>query len=162
LKVLKGHPSPVTSVVFSPDGTRLASGCGGLRSEGDIRFWNVSTGDLRHTITCGESIVHEIALSPDAEVLAAGMTATGLLWHVGERKQLPWLEGIHSIHSIRVVCRIRLLFAVFDSRLAERHLFPDQTIASYESGMSIIAGQGRSSRVTTARSGRSGLRRTDR
>jgi WD40 repeat protein len=43
---LKGHTGPVTSVSFSPDGNRIASGS----RDNTIRLWDASTGEELHTL----------------------------------------------------------------------------------------------------------------
>ena len=51
-QVLEGHTEWVTSVAFSPDGTTLASGSGGLFSDNNtVRLWAAATGELRQV--CG-------------------------------------------------------------------------------------------------------------
>jgi WD40 repeat protein len=42
--LLRGHAGPVLGVAFSPEGRRLAS-CGGYRGKGEIKIWDVRSGD---------------------------------------------------------------------------------------------------------------------
>ena len=42
LHTLEGHSQPVTTVAFSADGKRIASGS----SDGSVKFWDASTGEL--------------------------------------------------------------------------------------------------------------------
>src|SRR5262249_47320722 len=41
---LKGHTGAVRAVAFSPDGTRLASGGGDPRKLGEVKVWDLRTG----------------------------------------------------------------------------------------------------------------------
>jgi len=73
---LDGHDRGVATVVFSPDGTMLASG----GWDGTIRIWDVRTGEQRHLLA-GLSGVTELAFSPDGKLLAsAGEGNVVTLW----------------------------------------------------------------------------------
>jgi WD40 repeat protein/beta-lactamase regulating signal transducer with metallopeptidase domain len=72
------HERSVVTVVFSPDGTTLASGS----CEGTIRIWDVATGTSRRELP-GLSGVTELAFSPDGRLLAsAGEGNIVTLWDV--------------------------------------------------------------------------------
>jgi WD40 repeat protein len=56
LRTFEGLADPVSSVAFSPDGTRVLSG----GEDGAIRIWKVSTGELLGTLfgsANGESLI---------------------------------------------------------------------------------------------------------
>jgi len=63
------HDTSVTSLVFSRDGTWLASG----GSNGDIKLWHYETGRCIHKLLkiCDSSVA-SLAFSPDGSLLAAG------------------------------------------------------------------------------------------
>ncbi|MBD2531849.1 WD40 repeat domain-containing protein [Nostoc flagelliforme FACHB-838] len=64
---LTGHSEKVTSVVISPDGETLVSGC----ADKTIKVWNINTGKLiRTTEDLGE--ISSVAISPDGHFLAVG------------------------------------------------------------------------------------------
>jgi RNA polymerase sigma factor (sigma-70 family) len=68
---LEGHPGARTwCVAFSPDGTRLASGAGGvLPNEGELRIWDLTTGKLLSSNKTALS-VRGVAFAPDGKTLA--------------------------------------------------------------------------------------------
>ncbi|KJE92636.1 NLE1 protein [Capsaspora owczarzaki ATCC 30864] len=63
---MPGHSDSVTTVAFSPDGTRLASGSG----DTTVRFWDVRTQTPEHTCTGHKHWVLAIAWSPDGKHVA--------------------------------------------------------------------------------------------
>ena len=79
IKTLTGHTSVVNSVVFSPDGSTIASGSGhwmgykGIYSAGEeVRLWNVHTGELIKTLTGHKDVVSSVAFSPDGSYIVSG------------------------------------------------------------------------------------------
>ena len=68
LGTLRGHEDNVSSVTFSPDGTRLASGS----SDATIRLWDVETREELATLRGHEDYVTSVAFSPDGARLASG------------------------------------------------------------------------------------------
>ena len=76
----------VTSIEFSPDGTRLATG--GTLPEQTIRLWGVETGNLVAEFSGHNSQVESLAFSPDGRLLASGsFDSTILLWDVSSYLQ---------------------------------------------------------------------------
>ena len=79
IKTLTGHTSVVNSVVFSPDGSTIASGSGhwwgyeGVASAGEeVRLWNAHTGELLKTLTGHKDVVSSVAFSPDGNLIVSG------------------------------------------------------------------------------------------
>src|ERR1700755_2534440 len=68
LHTLEGHSSSVKSVVFSPDGSRVASGS----SDNTVRVWDVQTGECQHTLEGHSSWVNSVVFSPDGSRVASG------------------------------------------------------------------------------------------
>src|SRR5262245_62148243 len=68
LTTFQGHTDPVTSVCFSPDGTRLASGS---RDE-TVRVWNARTGKEQRTLKGHTDTVTSVGFSPDGKRIASG------------------------------------------------------------------------------------------
>jgi WD40 repeat protein/serine/threonine protein kinase len=76
-RTLQGHSVPVWSVAFSPDGKRLISGgCYwgplGPGQPGEIKVWDVQTGQLMLSLPGPCGAVRSVALSPDGKRLVSG------------------------------------------------------------------------------------------
>ena len=66
--VFEGYRDSFDSLVFSPDGSTLAS----AGREGSILLWNVSNAQLKTTINGHKKPVSTLAFSPDGRTLASG------------------------------------------------------------------------------------------
>ena len=62
-----GHTSPVTSVCYSPDGSRLASGA----ADGSVRVWDVPSGLEAIGLSAGTGPVREVWFESDGKKLVA-------------------------------------------------------------------------------------------
>ena len=67
LAVLKHH-GIVYATAFSPDGSRLATGCG----DNMVHLWDTDTFDEVAELRGHTSYVHSVAFSPDGTVLVSG------------------------------------------------------------------------------------------
>lgn len=83
----------VTTAVFSPDGTKLAS----AHYDGSIGIWDVATGMLINSVN-GNAAIQSLAFSPDGSLLVSGNSYqknTIDIWWVDAGSLLHTLEG-HS------------------------------------------------------------------
>ncbi len=87
---LEGHTNRVTRIVFSSDGSMLAS----ASEDGTIRLWNVVTRTHKHTLTGHTSYIHSVAFSPDGRTLASGSENGKIrLWNATTGQYRVTLEG---------------------------------------------------------------------
>ncbi|MFE7722098.1 TIR domain-containing protein [Nocardia rhizosphaerihabitans] len=95
-KPLIGHEGVVTSVAFSPDSTRLASGA----SDSTVRQWNVGTGSAEGVPLAGHAgIVMGVVFSPDGRRLAStAWDGTLRIWNLGHSGSIgaPWPSDSRS------------------------------------------------------------------
>lgn len=96
LHKLEGHSHPVTSVVFSPDGTTIAT------AGTNIKLWNVRSGQLINTIDKHTDYINVLAYSPDgSKIASASNDRTAKVWEVPNGKLLRSLEdhasGVNSV-----------------------------------------------------------------
>ena len=95
---LEGHTSRVTKIVFSLDGTTLAS----ASEDRTIRLWDVATGTHRHKLTGHNSYIYSVSFSPDGLTLASGSENGRIrFWNVTTGQYRVTLEGHSS--SVRSV-----------------------------------------------------------
>ncbi len=89
-QVLEGHTSRVTSVTFSPNGERLASGS----NDHTIRLWEIESGRCVQVLEGHTNWVLSVMFSPNGERLASGSwDKTIRLWEIESGRCVQVLEG---------------------------------------------------------------------
>ncbi len=77
LSTYRGHGTDVTSVAWSPDGTRIASGS----LDNTVQVWDAATGNHVYTYRGHGTDVESVAWSPDGTTIASGRADTTVqLW----------------------------------------------------------------------------------
>jgi WD40 repeat protein len=77
LSAFEGHAAGVGSIAFSPDGKRLAGGCG----DKTVRLWDLPTGQEVLSLKGPASRVNSVSFSPDGQRLASGTDLReGAVW----------------------------------------------------------------------------------
>ncbi len=92
LRRLTGHNDYVESVAFSPDGKRVATGCG--NADPIIRLWDVESGDELRRLEGHSLGVKRLDYSADGRrILSASSDRTIMLWDVDTGKVLRRFLG---------------------------------------------------------------------
>ncbi|KAG8670733.1 hypothetical protein FPOAC1_003968 [Fusarium poae] len=90
LQTLEGHGWPVTSVVFSADGQRLASGSEDLT----VKIWDAATGACEQTLEGHKNSVTSVVFSADGKRIASGSEdLTVKIWDAATGACEQTLEG---------------------------------------------------------------------
>jgi WD40 repeat protein len=97
---LEGHTSGVSCVVFSPDGTMLASS----GRDQTIRLWDVQKREaVGDPLALHDGWVPSVAFKPDGRLLASGgLDGTVILWDVSTREPLgrPLLHDASGVTGV--------------------------------------------------------------
>jgi WD40 repeat protein len=90
VRTLPGHNARVTTVAFSPDGTRLASG----GFEHELKVWDVANGRELRTLHGHKAWVTTVVFSPDGTRLASGsFDQTVKVWDAAGGQDLHTFRG---------------------------------------------------------------------
>ncbi|KAF5344804.1 hypothetical protein D9758_014415 [Tetrapyrgos nigripes] len=100
IQELQGHTHSISSVAFSPDGTKVASGS----EDSTLRLWDVATGShITEPLQGHTDSVESVAFSPDGTKLASGSQDSTLrLWDVATGTQItePLQGNSYGVNSV--------------------------------------------------------------
>jgi WD40 repeat protein/DNA-binding SARP family transcriptional activator len=103
---LLGHTASVQRIVFSPDGTRLAT----ISQDTTVRLWDAATGHLESTLTVNVSAGTDVAFSPDGTRLVTagqdGSVGTVKVWDVASGQQLLTLGDGSTTSTSSLIARV--------------------------------------------------------
>ena len=90
LRSFVGHSATIRSLAFSPDG----SACASIGVGGEIRVWDVASGNSRFVVQVHPRVGFAIAFSPDGRAIAsAGAEGTIRLWSAKDGQAVGTLAG---------------------------------------------------------------------
>ena len=103
LQRLAGHQGGVTSVAWSPDGTRLASG-GGSSDGGELFVWGMQSGERVHALAGHPGVVSALTWAPSGELVVSGGGDGMLRWWEVQSGQCVWVREAHqgTVQALKV------------------------------------------------------------
>jgi hypothetical protein len=85
-----GHDDPVTSVAFSPDGSRIVT----ASLDKTARIWDAATAKEIAVLRGHEDTVYSAAFSPDgSRIVTASLDKTARIWDAATAKEIAVLRG---------------------------------------------------------------------
>ncbi|MCC9607864.1 hypothetical protein LOC68_02955 [Blastopirellula sp. JC732] len=87
-------PGKVNQIAFSADGSLVAGAGGQVGVSGEVRIWEVATGELKQTLRGHRDAIYSVAFSPNSQWLATGSyDKDAILWDLQAGSPLKTLAG---------------------------------------------------------------------
>lgn len=88
-----GHRGAVNALVFSKSGHEIISG----GADGDLRVWNIASGQAQELVYAHEAGIRSLAISPDGATVVAGSADRRIsVWNAGPIKEIRRWEAHDS------------------------------------------------------------------
>ncbi len=98
---LTGHSELVRALAFTPDGNRLAAAGGEPAREGEIKIWDVGTGNLIRTLHGHKDCIYSIAISPDGKWLASSSYDKMIMvWNLETGEPRTFKDHIDAVFAV--------------------------------------------------------------
>ncbi|MBT0769893.1 WD40 repeat domain-containing protein [Kineosporia sp. J2-2] len=114
-RTVSGHTGTVTSVEYSPDGTRFATSS----DDKTVRIWDARSGRVVRVITGHTDSVRDVTWSPDGKLIATGgWDATARVWDAATGRQLREMGATADEKNVRALAVAGVAFSPDGKTLA--------------------------------------------
>ena len=99
---LRNHADLVRALAFSPDGKMLAAAGGAPAQFGEVKVWDVETGELRYTIEGHTDCIYSVDFSPDGkQIVTASYDRMIELWSADSGEHVSRLKDhVDAVYAV--------------------------------------------------------------